>query len=94
LANKNETFRTKQLRRLSTFYNNVGITYTKFRETYEAEERENENRLLNVELASKKTLQRYLLGGLILFAILSALIALALRKNRMKKATEKTERLN
>jgi signal transduction histidine kinase len=57
---------------------------SELRESYEAEERENENRLLNVELDAKKTLQRYLLGGLILFAILSALIALALRKNRLK----------
>lgn len=57
---------------------------SQLREEFNAEERENRNRLLNLELNSKKTQQGFLIIGIVLLALLAAVIAFALRKNRLK----------
>ncbi|WP_341225847.1 tetratricopeptide repeat-containing sensor histidine kinase [uncultured Arcticibacterium sp.] len=57
---------------------------SELRETYNSEEKERENKLLNLELSAKQTQQNLLLLGLLLAALFSGLIAFSLRKNRIK----------
>lgn len=57
---------------------------SELRETFNAEEKERENKLLNAELTAKKTEQNLLILGLIMAALLTGVIAFSLRKNKIK----------
>ncbi|AWW00447.1 tetratricopeptide repeat-containing sensor histidine kinase [Arcticibacterium luteifluviistationis] len=57
---------------------------SELRETFNSEEKERENKLLNAELAAKKTQQNLLILGLLMVALLTGIIAFSLRKNRIK----------
>ncbi|MCP9768334.1 GHKL domain-containing protein [Lacihabitans sp. LS3-19] len=57
---------------------------SELRETFNAEEKERINKLLNAELTTKKTQQGFLIVGISMLLLLAGIIAFALQKNRKK----------